>query len=187
MDGQAFRAQTTRAALREATGTVHERLHSAPPFLALAQGRLQLSGYAALLSKLGQFYFTVAPSLAIPPSRMALLERDLASVGAARRSVSNWNAPTHVAERLGWQYVVNGSMFGGKLIYRQLDYLLGNDEQGRRFFKGVPGAVTEWHKLCAELEQVGAKPVTRQLMIDSALSAFATFEALLEMEEAVHV
>jgi len=49
-------AASVRFALRNATDEVHERLHDAAPFRAIAEGRLPRTGYARLLRALHHFH-----------------------------------------------------------------------------------------------------------------------------------
>ena len=90
------------------------------------------------------------------------------------------------AARLGWRYVIDGSIFGGRVIYRQLDYLFGTGERGRRFFGGAPGGTTGWQRLCVQLERAGADARALGEMIAGAAEAFASFERLVDGERRAH-
>ena len=168
-----------RRALREATGAVHERLHEAPPFAAIAEERLSLGGYTDLLRKIAAFHFTVAPDLELDEDRRELLSRDLGTLGAAAAGRIDWSAPQSPAARLGCSYVVEGSSLGGKVIYRQLDYLFGESAGGRRFFRGTPSDGARWRSLCQRLEGEGREPGALDEMIAGAQRAFALFEQLV--------
>jgi heme oxygenase len=180
-----YNGQGARGALRAATSAVHERLHTAPPFLALAQGRLNRDDYADLLSRMAGYYFAVSSHLPIEPARLRLLEDDLAAVEAP--SPPGTILPPIVNEEagLGWRYVVEGSIFGGRVIFRQLDYLFGSATRGRSFFGGTAGGVRHWQTLCAELEATGPRADTLDTMIEGALAAFAAFEKVIETMDPV--
>ena len=177
--------QTVRLALRKATAPVHERLHEAAPFAALAEGRLTLDNYAGLLGTLGAYYFAASEHVPIDPARLAALRSDMAAVGATPDAPPRLAAPPSAAARLGWRYVVDGSIFGGRVIHRQLDYLFGAAEDGRRFFRGSPGAAAGWQRLCARLERAGQAPGALEAMIAGAAEAFAAFERLIGQAETV--
>ena len=86
---------------------------------------------------------------------------------------------------MGWRYVVEGSIFGGRVIYRQLDSLFGDEEVGRSFFRGTTTGTRHWQDLCSELEDAGAAPGAIDEMIEGARDAFTAFEgAIAEMESA---
>lgn len=175
-----------RVALRDATRSVHERLHVAPPFLALARGQLDIRGYAELLGRMAGYYFAVSEHLPIEPGRLRLLRLDVAAVDAPPFAVHCRLMPNSQAEALGWRYVVEGSIFGGRVIHRQLDYLFGREERGRSFFQGTAGGIRHWQALCAELEEAGSTPVALQQMIEGALDAFAVFETMIAESEPAH-
>ena len=168
-----------RSALREATGAIHERLHDAPPFAAIAQRRLSRADYSELLRKIAAFHFTVAADLEADPMRLELLDRDLDSLAAERPASLDWQRPESAAARLGCAYVVEGSALGGRVIYRQLDYLFGESVAGRRFFGGSPGDGQRWRALCGRLEAEGREPDAREEMAAAAGRTFALFEQLV--------
>ena len=169
-----------RSALRDATDAVHQRLHQAPPCLAIAEGRLSLAGYADLLRRIASFHLTVTPEPPAEGSRRALLEADLESVGAPPPRPLPWRAPRDRAGRLGSAWVVAGSALGGKVVYRQLDYLFGGSAAGRLFFRGSGGDGARWRALCSRLETEGAEPGAVERMISGAEATFALFERSLE-------
>ena len=168
-----------RTALREATGAVHERLHLAPPFADLANQKLDLAGYRNLLASIAAFHFTVRRGGDIEDSRLDLLASDLEALGTPAPLRSDWNFPRTAAERLGLAYVVEGSSLGGKVIYRQLDYLFENSPAGRRFFRGTSSDGARWQALCRKLETEGQAPGAIDGMISGAAATFALFEQLV--------
>lgn len=175
-----------RAALREATGAIHERLHQARPFAALAGQQLDVRGYTDLLRGIAAFHFTVGPGLALDDSRGRRLAQDLEALGSPAPIPLDWSAPETAAARLGWTYVVEGSSLGGKLIYRQLDYLFGDSIQGRCFFKGSASDRIRWQMLCDRLEAAGRTSGAVDEMVGGANDAFGLFEQALLAPVAAH-
>jgi heme oxygenase len=168
-----------RSALRDATGAVHERLHHAPPFAAIADQQLDVAGYTKLLARIAAFHLTVSKDLELDDTRPRLLARDLEVLGSPSPERLHWRSPESASARLGLAYVVEGSALGGKVIYRQLDYLFGNSARGRRFFRGSPSDGPRWQTLCRRLEQEGQTPRGLDEMIGGATAAFALFEQLV--------
>lgn len=181
-----------RAALRAATAEVHERLHDARFFDALASGTLDHAGYGALLTRIRRFHcLTLAArsqalaALGLDPAeagrRLALIEMDLRHLGIACDDPGAPPAPCDEGEAIGCLYVVEGSTLGGKLIHRQLDYLLP-DEEGRSFFRGTPDDGARWRRLCEALDAYGSVPSRLPAMIAGAEATFALFETCLNEE-----
>lgn len=169
-----------RSALRTATAAVHERLHEAPPFAAISQQRLNLAGYSNLLRTIAAFHFTVGPHLQSDGSRRRLLANDLDYLGAPSPPTIHWTPPPTSAARLGCAYVVEGSCLGGKLIYRQLNYLFGESVRGRSFFKGLASDGAHWRALCRRLETEGRARGALDEMAEAAEQTFALLEQLIE-------
>ena len=180
---------TVRSALRTATEEVHERLHHVRPFADIAAGRLGRAGYAALLGCLHRFHITLEAgcgdawgAAARSGDRIARLEADLDHLGAAPPpGPAPWCPPDAPGAALGCLYVAQGSTLGGRVIARQLDYLLP-DSRGRSFFAGGPEDGARWRALCALIEREGGIPAQRAAMIAGAEAAFALFERCLERE-----
>lgn len=161
-----------REELRKATADVHERLHVAEPFRAIAEGSLTAQDYGLLLGRIHAFHSLVDPRTA----RLELLEADLEDVGAAAGEPPRWTRPAGAAASLGCDWVALGSAIGGKLIYRQLDYLFGGAREGRSYFLGSPAEAQAWRGLCLRLEEEGRSPERRGEMVAGAQAAFALFE-----------
>lgn len=179
--------QKGRAALRVATHSLHERLHGAPAFVALAAGALDLAGYRQLLTRQASCYFSAARHLSLEAGRLALLELDLLAVDADQPQPLDWPAPAGQPGRLGWRYVVEGSIFGGRVIYRQLDYLFGDRSAGRSFYRGTAESASHWRSLCDEIEAEASRPRSLDRMIDGATSAFNAFGRVLDAREPAYV
>jgi heme oxygenase len=179
MQGSSATDWNVRGALRDATSAVHQRLHEARPFAAIAEARLGLEGYRDLLGKIAAFHFTVGAELEVSPDRTQLLMRDLDALGGGAADRVDWTGPATGAAKLGCAYVVEGSALGGKIIYRQLDYLFGERPQGRLFFRGLPRDSARWRSLCRQLEVEGREPGALAEMIAGATGAFALFEQLV--------
>jgi heme oxygenase len=165
--------------LRQATEEVHQRLHEAAPFAAIARQELAKDAYADLLRKIAAFHFAVSPALDLDGARPRLLARDLQALGAPAPLPADWHAPQGENARLGCAYVVQGSGLGGKVIYRQLDYLFGASAEGRRFFAGYPTDGARWRSLCDRIERAGEELEALDSMIAGALQAFSFFERLV--------
>lgn len=166
------------------------RLHAAPAFADIAEGRLSRAGYAALLAALHRFHYLLDSACALmwgdaPRShgRIAALEADLRHFGHAPvRPSAGWAPPSGRATALGCLYVAQGSTLGGRVIARQLDYLLSGID-GRRFFAGEAADGATWRALCAHLETQGSRDLAA--MIGGAEAAFTLFEHCLD-EALVH-
>jgi heme oxygenase len=180
-----------RETLRAATEAVHLRLHALPAFGALAEGRLDLPGYAALLGRMLGFHAALDARLAEAPSlapfgielaarrRTHLLQADLAHLGApAFGAQAPLPAFATAAEALGGLYVAEGSTLGGRQLARALDGLLPPGLDGRRFLLGHGERHAEmWRACCAALERCGATPEGRAGLVRGATATFAAFEA----------
>lgn len=175
-DGSKF--QRVREVLRQATGKAHERLHGAEAFVAIAQGRLERPDYAALLNRLATFHLSAAPAAQGDGARLEMLAQDLRVFGMPVPEPLPWDLPDSRPARLGWKYVVEGSAFGGRVIHRQLDYLFGLEEGGRRFF-GAGLKRAEWQRLCSDLETGGADQRSLEEMTAGAAAAFEQFEKVV--------
>jgi heme oxygenase len=180
MQGRSSRQRKVRKALREATGAVHERLHQAPPFAAIANQQLDVSGYTALLERIAAFHFTVRRDLELDSARSQLLAADLEVLGWPAPQPLRWNFPEAASAKLGMAYVVEGSSLGGKVIYRQLDYLFGRSVAGRRFFRGSAADGPRWQTLCRHLEAEGQTSQAVDEIIAGATATFALFEHLVD-------
>ncbi len=179
-----------RLVLREATAVAHERLHSIPVFLDLAESRLDRLAYAGLLRRLLGFHAAVEAALAAAPPlahygidlaerrRAPLLRADLTHLGLpAEAPLAPVPAFPDAAEALGALYVTEGSTLGGRQLARGLDHLLPAGE-GRGFLLGHGarhGAL--WAACCAAFEACGAEPGGLAGMRAGAAATFAAFEA----------
>jgi heme oxygenase len=187
-DGALARA---RDELRAATHAAHLRLHAIPAFDALAEGRLDRAGYAALLRRKLGFHLALEARLEQAPSlegfgidlaarrRSHLLRADLAWLGEPDDAGLAPLAPfASAAEALGALYVAEGSTLGGRQLARALDALLPPGPDGRRFLLGHGDQhAAMWRSCCDAIERCGAVPAARAAMIDGAHETFAAFEA----------
>jgi heme oxygenase len=182
---------SARDALRTATDAAHQRLHAIPAFHALAEGRLDRAGYAALLRRKLGFHAALEARLAEVPAleaygialaarrRTHLLRADLVWLGAPSESPPAPLPPfAGPAEALGGLYVAEGSTLGGRQLAHALDALLPPGADGRRFLLGhgeQHGAM--WRACCAAIERCGATEDGRAGMTRGAEATFAAFEA----------
>lgn len=179
-----------RMRLRAATDDVHQALHRAAPFAAIADGAATRESYGATLSFLYRYHGAMAgwcaagaESLGLRElaeahqARLAALRGDLAFLRCAVPRIEE-EAARSGAFAVGVLYTVQGSTLGGKVIYRQLDALLDDDE-GRAFFKGRRDDGSRWQELCGALEQLSDGAALEA----GARHGFARFAALLDGQE----
>jgi len=177
-----------RQRLRQATAQIHEALHHAAPFARIADGTMDRTGYGDVLTMLYRFHVSMrghveaaaqalaAPELALAHhARLAALQDDLETLSRPC-PVSEPEAVADEAFSLGCLYTLQGSTLGGKVIYRQLDFLFA-DEKGRRFFRGTDQDGALWQRLCAGLEEFATD---YPLLEDGAAHAFARFASQLD-------
>ena len=176
MQGSSSGRSKVRSALRQATAAIHDRLHQAPAFVAIADQQLDIAGYTELLARIASFHLTVGQYSESGNLRAQLLARDLKVLGSPAPECRHWSFPRTRLGNLGLTYVVEGSSLGGKVIYQQLDYLFGNSAAGRRFFRGSTSDGLRWQALCRRLEEEGQTPFAVHEMISGATAAFALFE-----------
>ena len=162
-EGHSSARPSVRMQLRAATDDIHQALHRAAPFAAIAEGRETLTGYGETLRMLYRFHAAMhdmcvagAAALGAGPlglahaARIQALADDLAHLGLAAPPVVP-EAPGEGGFCAGLLYTVQGSTLGGKVIFRQLDGLLP-DARGRGFFQGTADDARHWQILCAALE-----------------------------------
>jgi len=174
-----------QADLRLATEEVHERLHEAEPFRLIAAGALEMPGYRRLLRSIRSFHASLQPILARHAETAAMgggvdrlkrIKADLRYIGAEGRRHCSQSFALDQHEVLGCLYVVQGSTLGGRVIYRQLDYLLGGPE-GRSFFLGGSDDSLKWQKVRGLLEK--QPPERREALRRGAAKTFGFFEQCL--------
>jgi heme oxygenase len=182
---------SARSALRGATEAAHLRLHEVPAFQALAEGRLTLGDYTALLRRKLGFHQALETRLADAPSLAAfgieLAERQRAPLLRADLAFLDMPADAPLAplprldtapEAMGALYVAEGATLGGRHLARGLDGLLPPGQDGRRFLLGHGARHGEmWRGFCAAVERCGATPPGLDGMIRGAAATFAAFEA----------
>ncbi|MDB5372033.1 MAG: hypothetical protein JWP04_675 [Belnapia sp.] len=181
---------SARFALREATAEIHARLHDLPAFAALAAGRLDRSGYGALLRRLLGFHAAIEAALAAAPPlgaygihlaerrRSGLLRDDLAALGLPAIGPQAPVPPLDTAARaLGCLYVTEGSTLGGRQLARGLDHLLPSGATAGRAFLLGHGArhAAMWQACCAAIEVCGREPGGLAGMAAAADETFAAF------------
>nr|WP_314526909.1 biliverdin-producing heme oxygenase [uncultured Brevundimonas sp.] len=118
-------------ALREATAAAHETLETE----AGIEGRLaQVETRAAAVAAFYRFHAGLEPvshplvarlNAEVgggfdPRSRADGIARDLAALGVAQPAAARVEGPASAGEALGWVYVAEGSMLGGRIIRRRL-------------------------------------------------------------------
>lgn len=181
-------AQTSaRAALRGATDASHQKMHGILPFVQIAAGTLPISQYCFLLQSLFRFHSAVGREarrsgwtrLSSAEQRLALLRSDLSFLGeAVPDPVDDWQVGTGEAI-LGALYAAEGSMFGGRVIAGQLDYIFETKAEGRRFFIGDKCDRGNWIRLLEVLEERCDDPSALCDAKSGALRTFDLFEQLV--------
>ncbi len=173
-----------RAALRRSSDASHQRMHGLKPFAQIAAATLPMSGYRLLLESLFLFHTAVAAEshragwsrLSSARRRLDLLRSDLTFLGSKVPSrESDWQAGPREAA-LGALYAAEGSMLGGRVIARQLDYAFGAGQEGRRFFIGDRCDGLNWKLLLEVLEAQCAQTEALDAAIAGALRTFDLFE-----------
>ncbi|WP_294173079.1 biliverdin-producing heme oxygenase [uncultured Sphingomonas sp.] len=185
-------AQPARSALQAETTSIHEALHDAPPFAAIAEQRLRSSDYTRLLSALFAYHSSLQFIVAAGCRRLELqallnacelrrhrLAVDLATLNAQLPPVGKSVAAVDDAWAVGCLYTLVGSSLGGKVIFRQLDYLLPTPA-GRTFFAGTAGDGERWREFCNRLEAFGTEQQSLTPLIEGAHFAFEHFASCLE-------
>ena len=179
-----------RTTLRAKTDATHQRMHHLKPFAEIAAGTLPLAQYRQLLQSLLLFHRAVerqaqqagVSQLSSSGHRVDLLRSDLCYLGGDEMPapVSGWQAGAGGAA-LGALYAAEGSMLGGRVIARQLDYAFGAGEDGRRFFIGEKSHGATWSRLLVVLEDSCSEPSALEDAIRGALSTFAWFEHCVKL------
>ena len=185
---------SVRAALRGATKAIHQRMHRLEPFAAIANGTLGAERYPSLLQSLLLFHSTIGDAanrhgwsaLSGAATRADLLRGDLRRLGGGPRPAPLAWQPASATAMLGALYAAEGSMMGGRVLARQLDYLLGDALDARRFFIGTPDDAARWNALIAALEEHCSTRAARGQAIDGARSAFRLFEQCIMRRSAGH-
>jgi heme oxygenase len=175
---------SVRSELRRATNAPHQRMHELEPFVQIAAGTLQITQYRHLLEALFRFHSIVSEAvrsspwspLSSAPQRLELLRSDLAFFGDTVPTLSSdWPIGAGKAV-LGTLYAAEGSMVGGRLIARQLDYAFGSSTDGRRFLTGHELDRVYWSRLIEVLEDECRDPEDLNAAISGAHRAFDLFE-----------
>lgn len=171
-------------ALREATHSIHERLHHHDGLKALRDGMITVQDYVILLQAIGGFYARLAPLVESAVWRLELIERDLSALQARGRGQSNGLAapiiPNTPAARLGAEYVIEGSALGGRILAAGAARVLGNDPRnGYQFFTGNGDRTgVRWRNFTLHLETAVADVEVRDVTTGAVLT-FLEFESSL--------
>jgi len=183
-----------QAALRLATGDIHEALHRHPGFSRLLRNDLSLPDYIALLGRLWGFHAPLARLLRnwqeiLAPridlrvlDKSHLLSADLAALAMSKTATDAlpvceklplFQSADHV---VGCLYVLEGAGLGGAVLARKLDHHLGrNSTAGRRFFLGrLDPDPMPWPDFCRFLEAFAEQADIAQI----ACGARRTFQAM---------
>ena len=169
--------------LRDATSTIHLRLHAHPAFAQLQGGDISHAAYVHLLTALYGFHGAFRDVAAEGPARCLRLADDLTFLGVSLEQIARMPlaaAPRtqgHVA-RWGIDYVLRGASLGGRVLARNLDHLLDPGRiDGRRFFMengAKPGS--NWRDFLQQIEQALPTITDRRTACEAAVATFEKFE-----------
>ena len=162
-------------------------MHGLKPFRELEDGVLALSDYRRLIAGTQCFHSASCNTFRAigiaahvrAARRLRLLAMDLSHLNVTVLPAPGAGQCASVPAALGWLYVAEGSMLGGKVIARQLDYLFGKKLDGRRFFSGTAEDASSWALLCRHLDGLDPDEDEVEQMIAGAEAGFAFFEASL--------
>lgn len=177
--------------IRRATHDIHERLHAQPLFRQLLQQTITRDDYASLLAILYGFHQPLEAALVSHAGwqhsdlrmhercRAHLLREDLSELGwisvadlPLAEPPADLGAPGRL---LGCLYVREGSMLGGRVLARKLDYLLGTCSAGRLFFSGRDNDPALWRACCTAIEGNNDKAEVNAMVL-AAQETFESFE-----------
>ncbi|MBS0298043.1 MAG: biliverdin-producing heme oxygenase [Proteobacteria bacterium] len=180
------------ASLRTATGSAHRRLEDG---LALLDPPLERERFARTLVGFHAFHRAWEPlverltgeaAFLAPRRRLALLEADLAALGAEPARASD-PIPflTTRAEAWGSLYVMEGSALGGLVISKVLQGADWLPKGGLTYFNPYGRrTMTEWRTFLARLEAIAAQEPEEEI-VSGAVATFAHLQArLVPLEEA---
>ena len=182
---------TIRDTLRARTDDVHRRLERTPCLVRVVAGQASFDDYTKLLRAYLDFYTQAEMPLRLGFHTLstfglnanerhcrALLEADLASLGAARMPRTETASPASCspAEAVGWVWVTEGSALGAQVIDRALDSLFGKQREGRRFFETRSDQSLRWRTVCASMQHYGRLQDALEPLVSGALSAFDCIE-----------
>jgi heme oxygenase (biliverdin-IX-beta and delta-forming) len=188
---------SARAALRNATRDIHDRLHGQMLFRQLLEETITRSAYGALLSRLYGFHQGIETALDAQAGlrskvsmngrhRVHLLVSDLKTLGQCDEGISSLPvvaAPPDLDKLgrfLGCLYVREGATLGGRVLAGKLGHLLGPGHGGRRFFAGPDRDSELWRACCSAIEQP-MESAERNAMIAAARETFEIFERWMSL------
>lgn len=190
------------AALRAATGDLHQRLHEHPLMVELFT-RPSLDTYQAALRGFLQFYRPLEPALVECCRRFGVAERyrvaarttwlvaDLESLGCAcERPKSRANRPNppplnSIGDLAGCLYVIEGSALGGPAILRRIHGELSVDGACRYFTSGGQRTRQSWESYQEFCERVCDSAALRRAAMRTARLTFESVaECLTSVENA---
>lgn len=186
-------------ALRARTRAAHERIERG---VALARGEGDASDLRRFLERLHGLHLPLEERLAPLPwaqvgldfaerRKAALLARDLEALGhdvdslAALPRCERLPTIEDLHQGLGYLYVVEGSMLGGRVLATTLRKRLGPGVRGALSFFEAYGERLEslWARLARALDGAARDPAARAAILDAAEDAFDRVEAWLVSEE----
>lgn len=166
-----------RLRLQTATRDVHQMLHRAPAFAALAEGNISRRKFNLVMSRMGGFYAALDKVMAdgCRQFEAALGEyRYVPRAAFFETPVSespDLAAPESAASLAGMAYVTDGATLGGKILGRAI----GGDPVHPYFeFCSTKGSAI-WRRTLALLEHVDRDGKARADAVHAALTTFEAF------------
>ncbi|MHB2265793.1 biliverdin-producing heme oxygenase [Aliihoeflea sp. PC F10.4] len=180
--------------LKQATHSTHERLDHAvmslEPFASRERYRRFLYIQYFFHRDIEALYADTSLSALLPSiagsSRLCLIERDLADLGAENPEAEiapafRAHADIDLPIALGWLYVAEGSNLGAAFLLKEAKLLGLSDVFGARHLAAAPeGRGLHWRTFKNELDAVDLTARQEDSVVEGAIAAFARVRAALD-------
>ncbi|WP_010216781.1 biliverdin-producing heme oxygenase [Sphingomonas sp. PAMC 26621] len=170
-----------RFVLRDATDTIHQRMHRHPGYARAADGSIGRGAYRNLLARSFGFYAPVEPLAGMNGQASARLVNDLLLLGLSREAIAALPQCPPLAiggtmpERLGAAYVLAGAALGGQVMARALPRTFPT-----RFLSGDGIEAGRWRGFVQTLEATCTGVDQRAAATRAAITTFTTFERWMD-------
>ena len=162
-----------RSHLRHATASAHDRVDALLP-----HGVTRHRDYAAYLRAMHRFIASGALPDGARKRYLPLLSDDLRTLGIASDDGATGAIPGGRYERLGWEYVFEGSSLGARMLLRQANMLGCDDRSGARYLNEHAGS-SGWPDLLRQLEDLAPDAGQLDRLVVASHRAFAAVETAL--------
>lgn len=113
-------------------------------------------------------------------ARYAMVQADLADVGAQEEYADRVVPKLSGDEAIGWLYCAEGSNLGAALLYKEVQKIHFDEHYGARHLSGHPdGRAKHWRRFVAQLNDLGLNEAAQARAVEGARSAFAFYKQLL--------